>query len=182
MSGTSRISRNASPSRSASPSAAHRRAPTRRSRSRPCGYSRYHHHGCRRSRSCGLHKQAARTRRSLARRAACKSALLFRKPPHSAAHGPNPQAGEHWRGSMRRLAPRSGCLPCSHPSQLRQPASGLPPRRSKPAALASARSAVFPRAPQAPFRVLLRRGRDARGEREGTPAHPHPLSASSIIA
>ena len=47
-----------------------------------------------------------------------------------------------------------------------------PPHRSKPAPVARAPCAVFPRAPQAPFRVLLRRGR--RRTRR-TPAHaPSP--------
>lgn len=153
MSGTSRISKDATLSRSASPSAASQRVPTRRSQPRPCGYSRYHHNGCFRACSCGLHKQAAR--------AQGRSSVA---PPAVGAFVPQADAlrraralstgGEHGRGSMRRLAPRSGRLPCSHPPQLRQPASGLPSHRSKPAALAFARFAVFPWAPQAPYRGL----------------------------
>ena len=122
MSGTSWISRNASPSRSASPSAAHRRVPTKRPRSCLCGYARYHHHGCRRSCSCGLHKQAAR--------AQGRSSVA---PPIVGAFVPQASAlrraralstgGDHGRGSMRRFAPRSGspqavCLR-SAPSPLR---------------------------------------------------------------
>ena len=39
--------------------------------------------------------------------------------------------------------------------------------RTAPSPLRAAPSAVFPRAPQAPFRVLLRRGREERKERIG---------------
>lgn len=72
-----------------------------------------------------------------------------------------------------RLAPRCGCLLRSHPPQLRQPASGLPPHRSKPATVAHAPSAVFPRAPQAPLRGLAPQGREGREERGPSAPRAH---------
>lgn len=110
----------------------------------------------------------------MSRRLAPRSLAPPRSPkvcaPHRAACSrrscsasqPGRRAGSRPHRTARRrparLAPRSGspravclrscgCLLRSHP-----------PHRSKSAAVARAPSAVFPRAPQAPFRVLLRRG------------------------
>ena len=153
-----------------------------------CVYPCFCYRSCRRrSCQCGLHKQAARAKvarssaqpkglRSASRR--LQSALLFRKPARPPRKIPPT--------SNRTAAPGPSC------STLRQPRRRVCLRsygcqrsavtlRTAPSPLRAAPSAVFPRAPQAPFRVLLRRGREEREERTIHARQPALLHIRSRI-
>ena len=152
-------------------------------RAKAPSYGRYHcycgqRHPC--SCSCGLHKRAPRAQgrsrlraaqglRSASRR--LRSALLFRKPARP-PRTPPPT-------SRPTAAPGPSCSTLRVPAAQSPSAAPAARERSASAPL-QARSAVFPRAPQAPLRGLAPQGREGReGRGPSTPTRsrrtlPHP--------
>ena len=131
----------------------------------------------RRSCSCGgglpLHEQAARAKvarssaqpeglRSASRRQSRRSCSASQRTPprtgatHRQFHGAAPCAVLLHAPAARKRSASAATGACCAVTL-----------RTAPSPLRAAPSAVFPRAPQAPFRVLLRRGREERKERIG---------------
>lgn len=143
-----------------------------RAKARLCGYSRFRHKGCRRlSCSCGLRRRAARAKVARPSRR-LQSALLFRKPARPPRKIPPT--------SNRTAAPGPSC------STLRQPRRRVCLRsygcqrsavtlRTAPSPLRAAPSAVFPRAPQAPYQGLAPQG-DEMNEK-----NIHPCRSNSAF-
>ena len=153
-----------------------------RAKARSCGFPRFRHMSCRgRSCQCGLHKQVARAKvaRSSAQPEGLRSASRRQGRRSCSASQPGRRARSRPHRTARRrpvrLAPRSGSPAGGSASAATGASVPLSPSAPLQARFGRcAPSAVFPRAPQAPSGVLLRRGRDEREERPcAYPALPH---------